>query len=176
MLRSASGTLTVQNLFAVLIATITDIVCTGDWSKAFKDTGFNGSQTLVSHRVLQKLGFAACPLVGNDLPSLSMLQSLFPKNCIIPITRVFGCFYDNAEPVKFSNLRERIRTRSVAKSDLAAASKPSAESASFSLLSCPPVVPPLPPPATLPPHLLRLPSRSRFPPATSSTLLTDTRV
>ena len=96
MLRSASGTLSAQNLFAVLIGTITDIVCTGDWGKAFTDTGFNGNQNLVSQRVLQKLGFATPPMVGNYLPSLSMLQCLFPKNCVTPITRVFGCFNENA--------------------------------------------------------------------------------
>jgi hypothetical protein len=176
MLRSPSGTLSVQNLFAVLIRTITDIVCTGDWRKAFTDTGFNGNQNFVSQRVWRKLGFATPPLVGHELPSLSMLQCLFPKNCIIPITRVFGCFYGNAEIVKASNLRERIRTRSVAKSDLAAGKLGSVASASSALLSCPPVLPPLPPPTTVPPPMLRLPSRSRLPRAKTVPLTTDTKV
>lgn len=172
MLSTADGSLSTRSVFEAVATAITEVVSTKSWAKAFLDTGLVGHQSAVSLRVLRKLGFSNTPLVGDDLPTLKMLQSVFPASTIIPITLVFGCFLSNdVLPKKAQNLRERIVTRSTSGSEAAPACSSSALRALPGTSAC--LVPAVPPPLPAPPVcLLRLPSKSRLP---SSTVLPPKR-
>jgi hypothetical protein len=124
MLAHPNGVLTTQNVFQSLAACIGEVVCSRSWLQAFRDTGLTGDQTLVSSRVLQKLGIEYAPIVGAGLPTLSMLQNIFPKNCIIPITLVFGCFFEGPEEKTTSPFRSSVKTRSSSRAELAAVPAP----------------------------------------------------
>ena len=162
MIATADGSLTTESLFACLVSCIGEVVCSRSWTHAFRDTGLQGDQSAVSARVLNQLGFVDTPLVGNDLPTLQMLQSIFPKNAVIPIMLVFGCFLGGAGAIETIPVPGRIVTRSVSRRLAARAS------ASYA--------PSLPPqgvtwrqpgvPLTLPEHpsrVLRLPMTARLP-------------
>lgn len=163
MLAQPDGALTTIGVFKAVVASISEIVCSRSWEKAFADTGLVGNQSTVSARVLQKLGFSQVPLVGNDLPTLAMLQSVFPKNTVIPVMLVFGCFLDDHEvTVDAPTIRERIVTRSISRGIAAPAGASSAVPSTPEISAWTLAAAPLPHP-TRPLHLLRLPSRSRLP-------------
>ena len=162
MLARGDGALTTESLFTSLAASITEVVCSRSWAHAFRDTGLLGDQSGVSLRVLQKLGFASVPLVGSELPTLKMLQSVFPKNAVIPITLVFGCFLGETGAMECIAPLERTVTRSVSR-----------RLAAQAVASGAPSLPPQEPswslprvPLTLPEHptrVLRLPATARLP-------------
>ena len=162
MLARGDGALTTESLFTSLATSITEVVCSRSWAHAFRDTGLLGDQSGVSLRVLQKLGFASVPLVGSELPTLKMLQSIFPKNAVIPITLVFGCFWGETGAMEYIAPLERTVTRSVSR-------RLAAQAVASGAPSLPPQEPSWSPPRvrlTLPEHptrVLRLPATARLP-------------
>ena len=150
MLRSQSGSLSKDMLVTALISTVVELLNPGDWKKAFNDNGLCGPGSLISQRVLQKLNYDAPPNVGHDLPTLQQLQSVWPKNAIIPVQNVFGCFLPKRPSSRGQPVVER-EHRAITRSMSAAASQAIVVGASSSSAACPP---PLPPPAMAPPPLV----------------------
>ena len=162
MLSSDDGALTTECLFLCLADCITEVVCSRSWENAFRDTGLLGDQGCVSARVLNKLGFEAAPLVGSELPTLKMLQSIFPKNAVIPITLVFGCFLDTPAALEVMPSPRRMVTRSVTRRLAAQECASSASSApplgrTWNLHGVPLAYP------TPPTRVLHLPATARLP-------------
>ena len=77
-------------LVKVVCDVIVKVIRGRSWAKAFSDIGLVGNQTAVSQSVLGKLKLAAAPLVGDGLPSLAMLQDIWPAGAIIPTDAVFA--------------------------------------------------------------------------------------
>ncbi len=85
-------------LMEALSWTITNILRGRDWSKAFRDNGLCGGQGQVSLRLVERLGGLPEPAAGSHLPSLAMLQDIFPRGTLIPIEAVFRAVVVAASP------------------------------------------------------------------------------
>ena len=77
-------------LVKVVCDIIVKVIRGRSWAKAFSDIGLVGHQTAVSQSVLGKLKLAAAPPVGDGLPTLAMLQEIWPAGAIIPTDAVFA--------------------------------------------------------------------------------------
>lgn len=168
MMKDPRGHMSVEGVFSCLIKSIEEVVTSRCWSHAFRDLGLTGDQVNVSARVLSKIGLDGPPAVGQGLPTLPMLQCIFPANCVIPITAVFGCFLRRLDHDRAHGHRRRaIVTRSLAASGSEVLAEPAR----------PAVVPPeapawlmrarrlAPVPRALPRPVMRLHSRMRLPAA-----------
>lgn len=77
--------------------TVEGVLRRRSWKKAFEDCGLVGTQATVSGRTLAKLGTASLPPAERGLPSLSMLQEIFPSRAWIPVDEVFQAFRPGAD-------------------------------------------------------------------------------
>ncbi len=163
VLDSPEGKITVPMVLQGVAFVIRNLIEGQCWRKAFADTGLLGDQTLVSDRVLGKLGFAhRPPSIGSDIPCLQDLKSVFPKKYFIPINEVFSCVTRRVRHQL--RVREHQPVAKLVRLQPSASSLPSGSrgiTASPAVEPCPPTPPPLPPPPLPPP---RLPSRRRLPP------------
>ena len=81
-----------QRLLARAVAKVVGEVIRGrSWTRAFEHCGLTGSQAALSARTLAKLGAHPGP-AGSHLPTLEMLQEVFPARANIPIDDVFRPF------------------------------------------------------------------------------------
>ena len=87
--RTADGRLGRPALIECVGATVEDILRRRSWKRAFEDCGLVGTQATVSARTVAKLGTVSLPPAERGLPSLAMLQEVFPKGAWIPIDAVF---------------------------------------------------------------------------------------
>jgi hypothetical protein len=183
------GHLSQRSLVRAVVATVEEIILGRPWGHAFQDCGLVGSQPAVSQRVLAKLGCAP-PACGSELPTLAMLQDVFPARMLIPIMDVFRPFVPARRlPLapRFALVRERSRSprrdprapwhgrlRSSSALSLRAPrtppsalalgpSEPPPDPSASSTCPPPPVVPPAP---TVPrlPRAVRLPPGPPLPP------------
>jgi hypothetical protein len=68
------------------------------WMRAFLDTGLADDSASISKRVLEKLSFAATPMVDGHFPTLSELQAIFPARLQVPIDDLFSQFLHQPRP------------------------------------------------------------------------------
>lgn len=85
---SASGLLTRQEVLDIYRKSVDEILCKGNWAKAFDLCGLRTQQGL-SKRLLARLRYLEPPAVDSKLPSLSELVATFPAGATIPIAELF---------------------------------------------------------------------------------------
>ena len=85
-----SGQVPLKSLVQIVCQVLEDVVRNKSWSNAFGDLGLLGNQLTVSRSVMEKLSLAAVQDAGHDLPSLTMLQDIWPAGSTIPIDAVFS--------------------------------------------------------------------------------------
>ena len=88
----ADGSLGWPDLLQAVTACITAVLHHEPWLPAFEQIGLVGSQTLVSARVLGKLGLQQCSDVGQQLPCFADFQCILPAGATVPISEFFACF------------------------------------------------------------------------------------
>ena len=86
------GSLDWADLVRAVTACITAVLHHEPWLPAFEQIGLVGRQTLVSARVLGKLGLRVCSDVGDQLPCFADFQSMLPARAKVPISEFFAYF------------------------------------------------------------------------------------
>ena len=170
---TTSGQWTWKTVVGSLCQVVHEVMEGRSWAKAFEDNGLTPHQELVSTRVRAKLGWEDnYALVGDRLPELHHLQTIFPRNAIVPIEELFSALIrrERGEPTApwpkspgspvsaTSPTTWYGRTRSTS---ALAAQAPAAGASSSSWQLPPPVHPPSAPPLHLPPFLPRAKRMSR---------------
>lgn len=89
--KTTEGDLSPKLLARAIAVAVREVVQGRSWLAAFRDCGLNGTQAGVSARTLAKLGNAAEPAAAH-LPTLQMLQDVFPARAHVPIDAVFAPF------------------------------------------------------------------------------------
>ena len=67
---------------------VVDVIQSQSWARAFELTGLLG-QGKLSQRLMDRIGLAAAPAVGDGVPSLPDLEVTFPAGMNIPIEELF---------------------------------------------------------------------------------------
>ena len=88
--RSDSGQVPLTPFVEIVCNVLEEVVRKRSWTNAFRDLGLLGNQLAVSRSVLDKLSLSAVEDVGDGLPTLTMLQDIWPVGSTIPINAVFA--------------------------------------------------------------------------------------
>lgn len=113
---SQDGKLSRTILIDCIGQTVMSVLRGRSWKRAFEDCGLTGTQATVSARTCAKLGTASPPPGQRTLPSLEMLQEIFPDKAWIPVDDVFRAFI----PLTATTRKTRRGTPEPATSSLAA--------------------------------------------------------
>ena len=102
-LRDPRGTVSPATVCRTLFAAVQSFVAAGVWEQAFRGCGFGARQTHLGERAKRKLLWpTGPPPVGDTLPSLRDLETVWLRGKSVPIETLFRpavCAIEGAEPV-----------------------------------------------------------------------------